>query len=597
MKGDVVIIMKKIKAMITAVIIVVLIGAALLPPTPVMANNTAAATNARKQLKDVRLVIDPGHGGNDSGARAMHNGVQIRESDLVLDVSLRLESLLRPTGINVSMTRSRDVTVSLADRTRMANQQGADLFVSIHANSFSDPAANGIETFFFGTGARSNASTHHGIDPFMIQPASTTRVQDSQLLAERIQARLVEKLKLRNRGAKQGNFHVIRETNMAAVLTELGFLSNAEDRSMIVSQSGRDLSAEAVYLGILDYLVVKGYDVPSSLFNIGSTAPPPAPAPPAVTSTTREGQTIGSVNFRRGAGTNHAIIRKLSRNTRLTILSESNGWMRVRIGNQEGFVSSRYVQVTTREGQTISSVNFRRGAGTNQAIIRKLSRNTKLTILAESNGWMRVRIGNQEGFISSKYVQVTTRLGQTTSRVNFRRGAGTNHNVIRMLSKGTNFTILGERNGWMRVRIGNQEGFISSKYARVVTRPGQTTARVNFRRGAGTNHGVISTLPKGRSVTILGESNGWTRVRVGKQEGFVSSNYVRTTAARTSNTSVRTGTTTAALNMRAGAGTNHRVIRTLARGTKVTILSESNGWMRVRVGNQEGFVSANFVRR
>ena len=133
-------------------------------------------------------------------------------------------------------------------------------------------------------------------------------------------------------------------------------------------------------------------------------------------------------------------------------------------------------------------------------------------------------------------------------------------------------------------------------------RDGQTTVNLNMRQGAGTNHRIIRTLPKGTKLKILSERNGWMKVRVGKQEGFVSAKFVRVITAapkppaNSSSTKVRDGQTTANLNMRRGAGTNHSVIRTLPKGTKLKILSERNGWMKVRVGKQEGFVSAKFVR-
>jgi LAS superfamily LD-carboxypeptidase LdcB len=308
------------------------------------------------------------------------------------------------------------------------------------------------------------------------------------------------------------------------------------------------------------------------------------------------------------------------------------------------------VQAAERQGQTTAALNFRTGPGTQHSIIRTLARNTQIRILSESNGWMNIQVGNQTGYVSAEWVQVTNvsapsqpvnppstteRQGRTTAALNFRTGAGTNHSIIRTLANGTNLTILSESNGWMNVRVGTQTGWVSAEWVRVTTastpsapsapapsvsapapsvpapapstppsnseRQGQTTAALNFRTGAGTNHSIIRTLANGTNLTILSESNGWMNVRVGSQTGWVNAQWVRVTTTSTpsappSSNNERQGQTTAALNFRTGASTSHSIIRTLANGTSLTILSESNGWMNVRVGSQTGWVNAQWVR-
>lgn len=306
-----------------------------------------------RSLNSLRLVIDPGHGGRDPGAVAMHNGVLVTESEVVLDVSLRLQRLLNQTGMDISMTRDTDVYIPLTDRSNFANQRGADLFVSVHANSATNTSATGIETFYFGSGRalrsgdeRINSSQHHGMNTSGIKPATMSREQDSRLLAEKIQARLVEKLQLTNRGVKQGNFSVIRETNMAAVLAELGFMSNQGDRTLLMSNAGRDLAAEGLYLGILDYLVAQGYNVPGHLFNLDNND--------TGSSHVRQGQTTANLNVRTGNATSHSIITTLPKGTIVTILGEQNGWYRIESGNIMGWVSSEFVDIISNTNSPIS---------------------------------------------------------------------------------------------------------------------------------------------------------------------------------------------------------------------------------------------------
>ncbi len=189
-------------------------------------------------LSDLTIVIDPGHGGKDSGAV----GLGLKEKDIVLDTSLRVETLLNTTPLNVTLTRTTDVFLELKERVDFAKNKNAHAFVSIHANAASS-SASGVETFYYG------------------KAATNPHVEESKLLASYIQERLVEAMETRDRGVKHGNFHVIRENTMPAVLVELGFITNASDNAKLASATYRERSAKAIYYGILDYYGSKGYDV------------------------------------------------------------------------------------------------------------------------------------------------------------------------------------------------------------------------------------------------------------------------------------------------------------------------------------------------
>eukprot|EP00004_Rigifila_ramosa_P002576 TRINITY_DN12693_c0_g1_i1.p1 TRINITY_DN12693_c0_g1~~TRINITY_DN12693_c0_g1_i1.p1 ORF type:complete len:218 (+),score=47.35 TRINITY_DN12693_c0_g1_i1:38-655(+) len=166
-----------------------------------------------------RITIDPGHGGSDPGA--VGNG--LRESDITLDIALRLRDLLVADSgrWQVQMTRTSDSTVELSTRVNMANAWPADRFVSIHVNSFSDPSANGTETYSY----------------------SSTGTAAS--LRNVIQEEMVAAWGLRNRGAKTADFYVLRETTMPATLSETGFITNAYDASFLGSASERQIMAVA----------------------------------------------------------------------------------------------------------------------------------------------------------------------------------------------------------------------------------------------------------------------------------------------------------------------------------------------------------------
>lgn len=174
------------------------------------------------------ITIDAGHGAHDPGAQA--NG--IREKDLNLDVSLRVEKYLKSKGITVHMTRKTDVFLTLQQRVNVAKSNGSNAFVSIHGNAAS-ASASGTETFYYAS----------------VQ----SRAQDSKQLATFIQSRLYKALGTTNRGVKNGNLHVLRENPLPAALVELGFLTNASDAKKLSSNTYKDLAAKAIADGIEDY--------------------------------------------------------------------------------------------------------------------------------------------------------------------------------------------------------------------------------------------------------------------------------------------------------------------------------------------------------
>ena len=177
------------------------------------------------------IVLDAGHGGTDPGASG--NGVV--EKELVLDVAQRVQTKLEAAGATVIMTRTDAATYpELKDRTDLAQSKYADMFVSVHANSApSAPSANGSEVYY-DTSQNVNGS-------------------ESSILAKEIQEQFVSLVGMNDRGTKDNDFYVVRNTDMPSVLVELGFLTNSEDAAKFKSDYYRNLFAEAIYLGIKNY--------------------------------------------------------------------------------------------------------------------------------------------------------------------------------------------------------------------------------------------------------------------------------------------------------------------------------------------------------
>jgi len=219
-------------------------------------------------LKIGRIVIDAGHGGRDTGTVGP-NG--LTEKDLVLDVALRLGRLLETRlGADVIYTRDDDTFIPLETRTAIANQHQADLFISIHANSSSDPDARGVETYYLNftsnpdaleVAARENAVSQKSI--FQLQDlvkkiTLKEKIDESRELATDVQESLYSGLAtkhstLRDRGVKKAPFVVLIGANMPSILAEISFVSNPTDETKLETPEYREKIAESLYKGIAKY--------------------------------------------------------------------------------------------------------------------------------------------------------------------------------------------------------------------------------------------------------------------------------------------------------------------------------------------------------
>jgi N-acetylmuramoyl-L-alanine amidase len=224
-------------------------------------------------LKIGRIVIDPGHGGHDTGTLGPTG---LEEKEVVLDVGLKLKKLLEQrTGCEVIMTRSDDTFIPLEERTAIANQKSADLFISIHANASRDNSARGIETYYLNftsspdaleVAARENASSQeavHQLQDLIKKIAMTEKIEESQDFARQVQREVYTRVTKvsgaqRDRGIKKAPFVVLIGANMPSVLAEISFLTNPRDERLLRRPDYREKIAEALYEGILGYLKTLG---------------------------------------------------------------------------------------------------------------------------------------------------------------------------------------------------------------------------------------------------------------------------------------------------------------------------------------------------
>ena len=219
-------------------------------------------------LKLGRVVIDAGHGGYDTGTIGP-NGLQ--EKDLVLDVALRLGKLItQKLGAEVVYTRSADVFIPLEERTKIANAQRADLFISVHANSSPDRNATGVETYYFNLtsdkvgldlATRENAgsvSSISDLNNLLHKAVLENKLEESREFAQKVQTALWStSLKMnarsRDRGVRQAPFVVLIGATMPSILAEIGFVSNAHDEHFLERSDQRQKIAEALLKGVSQY--------------------------------------------------------------------------------------------------------------------------------------------------------------------------------------------------------------------------------------------------------------------------------------------------------------------------------------------------------
>ena len=220
-------------------------------------------------LKIGRIVIDPGHGGHDTGTIGPHG---LEEKDLVLDVGRRLGKLLQTRlGADVVYTRKDDTFIPLETRTAIANQDQADLFVSIHANSSRDPDARGVETYYLNftssaealdVAARENAASDKSVyelQDLVKKIALKEKIEESREFAANVQRALHSGLAakspgIRDRGVKKAPFIVLIGANMPSILAEISFVSNPGDERRLQTSDYRQRIAESLYRGISKYV-------------------------------------------------------------------------------------------------------------------------------------------------------------------------------------------------------------------------------------------------------------------------------------------------------------------------------------------------------
>ncbi len=244
-------------------------AAALAVSFAVLARAPSAGGQAKQQAT---IVIDPGHGGLDVGAKGKFGRL---EKDITLAISFKLKALIEQNlAYRVVLTRDKDIDVSLENRAAVANNNGAALFLSIHVNGSFRKNARGSESYFLSLNATDdetrklayfeNSSTSlqgriageskDDVSMILWDMAQAAYIKQSSRLAEEIQTELNRALGIENRGIKQADFKVLRGVACPAVLVEAAFISNPQEEEKLVSEDFQSQVAQAVYNGLASFL-------------------------------------------------------------------------------------------------------------------------------------------------------------------------------------------------------------------------------------------------------------------------------------------------------------------------------------------------------
>ncbi|WP_057556517.1 SH3 domain-containing protein [Paraclostridium sordellii] len=367
--------------------------------------------------------------------------------------------------------------------------------------------------------------------------------------------------------------------------------------------------------------------------------------------------TATSLNVRSGPSTDSSFLFSIKKNDKVTILKSENGWYKISTANgHEGWASSEYISTNTSDANqqsnkkvvNVDNLNMRNGASTSYRVIMKLNKGTVIEIISESNGWTKIKHDGRIGFVASKYlssiennnqptkpeqqpnvpVQPQVSVGKTkvvvATSLNVRSGPSTGNSVIGSLKNNEKVEVISESNGWSKIKYNGKEGYVSSTYLKDSneggnSKPNETpkpnpnvetktkvvvATSLNVRSGPSTSHGIIGSLKNNEKVEVISESNGWSKIKYNGKEGYVSSTYLKdSNEGGTSKPDEKPNVGTkikvvaaTSLNVRSGPSTSHGIIGSLKNNEKVEVISESNGWSKIKHNGKEGYVSSTYLK-
>ena len=265
-------------------------------------------------------------------------------------------------------------------------------------------------------------------------------------------------------------------------------------------------------------------------------------------------------------------------------------------------------------------LNFRNGAGTSYSIIKVLNKGEKVEVISESNGWSKVKHDSRLGYVASQYIDKATTnytiKEVNTDGLNVRTGPSTSYATIGKLNKGTRVEVISESAGWSKINYNNKTAYVSSGYLKAVststpdTKPEDTTQQykeikvvntdgLNVRKGPSTSYESIGKIDKGTSVEVISESDGWSKINYKNTTAYVATRYLDKKSTNTDDTTQQYKeikvVNTDGLNVRKGPSTSYESIGKIDKGTSVEVISECDGWSKINYKNTTAYVATRYL--
>ncbi len=356
-------------------------------------------------------------------------------------------------------------------------------------------------------------------------------------------------------------------------------------------------------------------------------------------------KTTTALNLRSGAGTSKTIIMTMPAGAEVIVGLTQNGWCKIVYNNTVGYASAQYLKtVSSVSGNfgtgTVSGndVRMRSGASTSSSIVGTYDKGTKMSVIGASGNWYKVSYNNKTGYVSADYMKLsvgstantsttstTTTTTTTTSTattttsngfkasvigtsVRLRSQPNTSSATLGYYSNGVSLTALGSVNGWYKISYNGKTGYMSAQYVRITPTTTYDSAKsgtvsgsnVRFRMGPSTDFAATSTLSKGTSVKITGETGSWYEISVNGTYGYMSKDYIKIVSTASTNTvekmdkvGIVTGN---GVRMRSGAGTSYSTIGYYNKGIQVKVTGKTGSWYAVTYNGLSGYMSANYIK-
>src|SRR5699024_8541708 len=244
-------------------------------------------------------------------------------------------------------------------------------------------------------------------------------------------------------------------------------------------------------------------------------------------------------------------------------------------------------------------LNVREKPTRNSNRVTKIKKGSRYTVLAESNGWYKINVNGKIGWINGEYVKEinpTSQIGKdvevTANELNVREKPTRNSNRVTKIKKGSRYTVLAESNGWYKINVNGKIGWINGEYVKEINPTSQigkdvevTANELNVREKPTRNSNRVTKIKKGSRYTVLAESNGWYKINVNGKIGWINGEYVKEINP-TSQIGKDVEVTANELNVREKPTRNSNRVTKIKKGSRYTVLAESNGWYKINVNRK-----------